>query len=204
MTQSQTVRVATCHDPAEATLIGTVLEAHGIAAMIPSGASSAGVMAVGFITHVFVHADDAEQAAALIAEMRAAPAVDVDDDGDDDDRKDAEGDDAGAAGGGRPEDDLSLVLDRRKRVGGVILMAVMIQFGTAHMTTGAWRRGIALAVLELTGIAVIADGNRLGLAMVAVAVVLDAMGAVLRVRRLRRRSNLPVAQLRGSRSRDPR
>jgi hypothetical protein len=156
--------------------------------MIPAGASSAGVMAVGFVTHVFVRADDAEQAAALIAQMRATPGIEDDEEEDDDDRR----------------ADLSLTIDRRKKVGGVVLIGVMIQFGTGHMSTGAWGRGFALALLEIAGIIVLSEGNRVGIAMVVAAVVCDVVGGVMRARRLGAPSTLPVAQLRAPRSRDPR
>jgi hypothetical protein len=149
-------------------------------------------MAVGFITHVFVQAEDAEEAAALIAQMRAAPVV-----GEDEGEEDA--DDGAAASA-----DLSLTLDRRKKVGGVVLIGVMIQFGTGHISTGAWGRGIALALLEIAGIIVLSEGDRIGIAMVVAAVVCDVVGGVMRARRLGAPSRLPVAQLRAPRSRDPR
>jgi hypothetical protein len=186
VTQSKTVQVATCHDPGEATLIRTVLSAHGIAAIIPEGASSAGVMAVGFRTHVFVDADDAEEATALIAEMRAAPSADEPDEADD------EPDERAPAG--QPE--LNVAIDRRKRVGALVLVAVGLQFGTAHLFSGAWKRGLALAALEIYGIRTLWHGHRWGAAVVVAAVLMDLVGSIVRAyQRASPSSRLPVARL---------
>lgn len=171
-------------------MIRSMLSAHGIEAMIPGGGAQAGVAAVGFVTHVFVDPEDAEQAAALIAEMRAtaAPAADDDDD-----------DDAAPASAA----DLNTTLERRTRGGAVVLLAVMIQFGTGHMSTGAWKRGFALAALEIFGIRMLWTGNRLGTVVVVGAVVLDLVGAVIRTyRRASPASRLPVARLSPPRPRD--
>jgi hypothetical protein len=72
MSDQRTVRVATCHDPAEATIIRMVLLAHGIEAIIPGEgtASLVGITAAGFRAYVYVAADHAAEALALITDMR--------------------------------------------------------------------------------------------------------------------------------------
>ncbi len=189
VSDQRTVRVATCHDPAEATVIRAVLSAHGIEAMIPGeGAHSVGTAAVGFVTHVFVDAGDAEDAAALIAGMRDdTPAGDADAGADDDDG---------------PWDgtvDVAVVVDRRKRLGAAVLLSLAPTFGTGHMSTGAWKRGIGLAAVEFVGIRHAVAGNKLGLVLVVAAVLVDLIGAVVRVRRRGAPASLPAARLRRAR-----
>ncbi|MBE7447602.1 MAG: DUF2007 domain-containing protein [Kofleriaceae bacterium] len=201
MSDQRTVRVATCHDPAEATMIRTVLSAHGIDAMIPGEASaSLGTAAVGFITHVFVDAEDAEDAAALIHELREGPAPgagDADDgtaDGDGADGPPAEEGAADADGAGAA---VALVAGRRVSLVAVVVLAMTPGFGTAHMATGAWKRGLALAAVELVGVRHAVSGNRLGVLLIVLAVVADLIGGVVRVRARRRREApaLPEARI---------
>lgn len=186
MSDQRTVRVATCHDPAEATVIRSVLEAHGIDAIIPGEQSaSLGTAVVGFRTHVFVDSADAEAASELIAGMReggAEPDADAEDDRDEDD-------DA------LVQSDVAVVVDRRVRLGATVLLALVVSFGTAHMSTGAWKRGVALAALELVGILRVAAGNKAGAALVALAVLADLVGAVMRVRARGAPAPLPTATL---------
>lgn len=174
-------------------MIRSMLSAHGIEAMIPGGGAQAGVAAVGFVTHVFVDPEDAEQAAALIAELRTSGPP-----GEDDDEDAAPGDDEEVA----PAAELNVTLERRTRGGAVVLLAVMIQFGTGHMSTGAWKRGFALAALEIFGIRMLWTGERFGTVIVVGAVVLDLVGAVIRTyRRASPASRLPVARLAAPRPR---
>ena len=141
MSDQRTVRVATCHDPAEATVIRSVLEAHGIDAIIPGEQSaSLGTAVVGFRTHVFVDAGDAETATELIAQLRDGGGQMDSEDEDEDER-----DDEGALA----TTDVAVTVDRRVRMGATVLLALVITFGTAHMSTGAWKRGVAFAAIEL-------------------------------------------------------
>src|SRR5207253_905662 len=76
MSDQRTVRVATCNDQAESALIRAVLSAHGIEAIIPGDAvPHMGLGGVAFQSVVFVREDQAEDAAALIADMREGRAV---------------------------------------------------------------------------------------------------------------------------------
>lgn len=188
MSDQRTVRVATCHDPAEATVIRSVLEAHGIDAIIPGEQSaSLGTAVVGFRTHVFVDAGDAETASELIAQLR---------DGggqmDSQDEDEGEGDDEASLA----TTDVAVTVDRRVRMGATVLLALVITFGTAHMSTGAWKRGVALAAIELVGILRVAAGDRWGAGLVAAAILADLVGAVLRVHARGAPAKLPTATLR--------
>jgi hypothetical protein len=201
VSDQRTVRVATCHDPAEATLIRSILTAHGIEAMIPGeGAASVGVAAVGFITHVFVGADHAEDAAALIAQMRAGVSELVEDEEED---GEVERDGSGAV---MPSaTDVAVVVDQRLWRGIAVLFALVPTFGAGHMATGAWKRGLMLGAVELVGLRHVVAGNAWGTALIVAAVLVDFIGALVRVRRRIAPAPLPVARVappvRGSRSR---
>ncbi len=187
MSDQRTVRVATCHDPAEATVIRSVLEAHGIDAIIPGEQSaSLGTAVVGFRTHVFVDAGDAETATELIAQLRDGGGQMDSEDEDEDER-----DDEGALA----TTDVAVTVDRRVRMGATVLLALVITFGTAHMSTGAWKRGVAFAAIELVGILRVAAGDRWGAGLVAAAILADLVGAVLRVHARGAPAKLPTATL---------
>jgi hypothetical protein len=137
---------------------------------------------------VFVDSEDAEEAAALIAELRdASPAEGAED-------EDEDGDEASLGGGGAPAD-VAVVVDRRKRMGATVLLALVITFGTGHLSTGAWRRGVALAAVEIVGMRYATAGNRWGVALIALAVFADLLGAVIRVRQRGAPAKLPTAMV---------
>ena len=78
-------------------------------------------------------------------------------------------------------DAFHLRIDRRRRTGIALLLGCCITFGTAHMFTRAWLRGIALGALELVGILQVAAGHRAGTIAIVGAVAADVIGAVWRV-----------------------
>ena len=113
---------------------------------------------------------------------------DPDDRRDDADRCDADGrrgaddpDDALARSVRVASDAFHLQIDRRRRTGIALLLGCCITFGTAHMFTRAWLRGIALGALELVGILQVAAGHRAGTIAIVGAVAADVIGAVWRV-----------------------
>jgi hypothetical protein len=189
MSDQRTVRVATCRDSAEVAVIRSVLEAHGIHPIIPGEVvSSIGPHLTAFAVPVFVHEDDVEEAEVLIAELRAST-PNLDEHGELIYRED-EDDDTELA-----RSDVAVVVDRRVRMGATVLLALVLTFGTGHMSTGAWKRGFALAALELVGIRHAAAGNKLGVAVIAFAVLVDLVGSVLRVRARGAPAKLPTATL---------
>jgi hypothetical protein len=94
-------------------------------------------------------------------------------------------------------DSIQLRIERRRRTGVVLLLACFLTFGTAHMFTRAWGRGIALAGLEILGFMCIGARGDMGGALVAAAILGDLIGALWRVRTAPR-STLPEARVRGS------
>jgi Putative prokaryotic signal transducing protein len=71
---------------------------------------------------------------------------------------------------------------RRRRTGAVLLLSVLLGFGTAHMSTGAWGRGVAIAALNVAGFAYVAIGQAsLGGWLLFGARFADMFGALWRV-----------------------
>lgn len=189
MSDQRTVRVATCNDPAETALIRSVLSAHGIEAIIPGEATPTMSMGIAaFRSAVFVLEEHAEEATELIAGLREGIPEMADEDEDDDAFA---GDDALAT----KEPDVAVVVDRRVRMGATVLLALVVTFGTAHMSTGAWKRGFALAAVEVVGIRHLAAGHRWGILLVLGAVLADIAGAIVRVRKRGAPAKLPTATL---------
>ena len=128
---------------------------------------------------IWVDEDDAEEATALLADLRVR-----DDRGD----PDASDDDHDVvADPGSPEDDepasaLQHRIESRRRTGVVLLLGCFVSFGTAHMFARAWARGVALAALEIIGFIQIGAGHALGGVAVGAAILGDLAGALWRVR----------------------
>jgi hypothetical protein len=60
------------------------------------------------------------------------------------------------------------------------------------MATGAWVRGLVLAVMEMVGLRYLLLGERFGTAIILAAVITDLTGALWR---LRRQQTLPTARI---------
>ena len=71
---------------------------------------------------------------------------------------------------------------RHRRTGAVLLLSVIPGFGAAHMSTGAWGRGVMLAALNVAGIVyAVSDQPRLGGLLLFGARFVDMFGALWRV-----------------------
>lgn len=166
----QRVRIGTCHGPTDASLVRSMLAAHDIQSVV-SGEQHAnllGGLGGGFIQmDIWVAADDAEQAAALIRELRA-------------------GDHADFADDDEPDDAPAFVeeIEKRRHLGVVLLLAFCVTFGTAHMYLGAWAIGVLLAITELAALTQLGDSPELGVSILLGTIAFDALGAIRRVRRL--------------------
>ena len=203
------VRIGTCSNPADAALVRSVFAAHEIDVVIGAEhhASLLGPLGGAFLSlDIWVAEVDAEEAAALLHDLRERGAEATPDGEDEDHEEDGDaaegsaGDDAGQPtpappAPSAPSESLRWRLDRRRRTGVVLLLGTFITFGTAHMFTRAWMRGIALAGLEILGFRYLAAGNSLGGAMVLSAIIYDLSGAIWRVR-MAPRTSLPVARVR--------
>jgi hypothetical protein len=195
--------------------------AHGIAAVVgaENHAGMLGGLGGGFLSlDIWVDGEDQDEAVALLRDFRERDDGQTDEDEDDDDAFDGEGDAAfdaaardaadaagdaaGTFGSGSERspdraDSVQLRIERRRRTGVVLLLGCFLTFGTAHMFTRAWARGIALAGLEILGFMYIGDRGNVGGLLVAGAILGDLIGALWRVRTAPG-SVLPEARVRGS------
>jgi Putative prokaryotic signal transducing protein len=187
------VRIGTCANPADAAFVRSMFAARGIAVVIAAEhhASLLGAIGSGFLSlDIWVAAEDAEDAAALLRDLRESDAGDA-------------AADAAGAPDGDPADacddgddfDVQAYTERRRRTGLAILLACFVTFGTGHMVTGAWLRGVLLAAIETLGIRLLVHGNRIGSALIVATVAADLIGALWRLRAASP-PPLPVARIR--------
>lgn len=178
------VRIGTCSGPADAALVRSVFAAHDLRVFVSGEqhANMLGGMAGTFLSlDIWVAEEDAEEAAALLHEVRNHQPG-----GDEDEIEESDAE---------PEDDHVVHrIDRRRGTGIVILLGVCVTFGTAHMYTRAWLRGMALAGFELFAFRYFAVQPAVAAAMLAGCVAADLIGALVRVRS--NRPTLPRARLR--------
>lgn len=196
------VRIGTCSGPADVALVRAAFDAHGIHIAINAEmhASVLGGLGGAFVPlHIMVDEGDAEEAAALLADLRdhdhGAQAGDhpegAPEDADAPDAVpsavDADEDDSGRA------EDVGERITRRRRTGIVLLLGVCVTMGTAHMSTGAWFRGIFLAGVEAYAFTLIVADVPLGWLLFFGAIATDVIGAMWRVRR--QTTQLPIARV---------
>ena len=88
-------------------------------------------------------------------------------------------------------------LARRRDTRIAVVLALVLTFGTAHMFTRAWKRGFGLAAAEIAGFALLFQGaqGELGALVVVGCMVLDAIGAVFRVRSRPPPPSLPAMRI---------
>ena len=184
------VRIGTCADPSDAALLRSVFAARGIGVVIGAEhhASLLGPIGGAFLSlDIWVASDDAEEAAALLHDLRTGGHA-----------ADGEATDADAEAGPPDEDDRELEYEhrirteQRRRASLAILLGCFVTFGTAHMVTGAWARGLVLAAVEMVGLRYLLLGERFGTAIILAAVIADLTGALWR---LRRQQTLPTARI---------
>lgn len=180
------VRIGTCANPADAALVRSMFAARGIGVVIGAEhhASLLGPIGGSFLSlDIWVASDDAEDAAALLRDLREGGPAEAD---------------AGTEAAPPDEDDAELEHERkvrteqRQRAGLAILLGCFVTFGTAHMVTGAWVRGLVLAAIEVVGIRYLVHGEKLGTAIILAAVIADLTGALWR---LRGQQTLPTARV---------
>lgn len=207
LTVAGRVRIGTCADPAEAALVKSAFAAFELDAVIAAEhhASLLGAVGSSFLSlDIWVDGDDAEEAAALLRDLRnhgaprgeptdlaeAAPAPALPDDTGADAANAPDPDDADD-----PDGDVRLRTVRRRRASVALLVGCFITFGTAHMSIGAWRRGLGLAALEVFGFWQIMHHGGFGPLTVVAAIVGDLIGTLALVRAANRPA-LPAARVR--------
>lgn len=158
-------------------------------------ASLLGPLGASFLSlDIWVAEADGEEAAALLRDFREGDGgADLGGDagGPFDGALVVDNDDDGDLTGGVAQARTDLV----RRTVLALLLGCCVTFGTAHMSTRAWMRGIALAGLEILGLRYVFARDALGVFLIVAAVVYDVVGALWRVRTAPR-ATLPVARLR--------
>jgi hypothetical protein len=181
--ESGRTRVATLRDPNEVALVKSIFGAHGIEAVIvgENHASMLGGLGGAFISlDVWVESEDAEEASELIRQLREGAPHDDEEDEDDDE------DDAPS-----PHREL----ENRRKVGVAVLLSFCITFGTGHMYAGYGMRALALLALEVFGLVQLGTAPLLGAALAGGAIILDAIGSTLAIRRDLAAQQLPTARI---------
>lgn len=148
-------------------------QAHDIPVVINGEhhASMLGGLAGTFIPlHIVVAEEDAETAAALLRDLRDGEAASA---------EQLASEEAEEEWSGEPPVDVKLMQRRRTLV--VVLLALCLSFGTAHMYTRAWFRGLALAGLEILAIQYLFAERAVGGVLLVACVVVDLIGALWRV-----------------------
>lgn len=178
-----------------------VLTGHDIPVFIngQNAAPMLGLASSAVALDVWVAQADAEQAVALIRELReggegalADDEIPADDTGEPVD--DADDEPAAATVG-----DTLTRMGKRKRIALAITVGVFMQHGTAHMSARAWTRGFVLAGVQLLGWRTLAIGNpRGGIAIIAATVLMDILGALMVIAQSQP-SDLPTARVRKAR-----
>lgn len=186
-------RIGTCSGPADAALVRSVFEAHGIPIVINAEhhASVLGGLGGAFVPlHIYVDEEHAEDAAALLADLRARDASDPELPDDEEDADERSSD----------EVPVDLLVARRRRTMIALLLGLSVTFGAAHASTGAWFRAMALAGLEVVAIRHLVAGNTdLGTFLLVATIATDVIGGIWRARTLTpqpRKAQLPVARAR--------
>lgn len=169
----------------------SMFTARGIAIVIGAEhhASLFGAMNNSFLSlDIWVDAEDGDEAIALLSDLRnrtpgGADGTESPDEDDEDDEDD------------QPGEPMHVQLERRRRTAVVLLLGLFFTFGTAHMYTRAWLRGLALAAIEIAGLWQIVHHHEAGGFAIMTAVVVDVVGATWRVR-ASRNAQLPAAHAR--------
>ena len=189
------MRIGTCSGPADAALVRSMFSAHGIDVVV-GAEHHAGMLAGlggGFLSlDIWVDEEDSEDATALLHDLRERN--DALDDETDDDDDEYDGDEHGDASRSAPAATVHQRVDQRRRTAVALILGCCVTFGTAHMFTGAWTRGITLAAIELAGIFQASAGHLAGGVVAVAAVVVDLTGSLWRIRATRRTA-LPAARL---------
>jgi hypothetical protein len=209
------VRIGTCSGPAEAAFVRSVFDAHDLPVLI-SGEQHASVLGGlgGFVRlDIFVAEQDAEDAAALLRDIREGDhAISEDDDLSDSagaapDGDDRSGDGLGADRDERAEADglwnaqsvaseppevvarqapgndvpTAAVFDPRRRRTAAALLLSVPGLGAAHIWTGAWGRGLAIATANGFGIWAFSKGYPAAAPLLVGLRFIDLAGALWRI-----------------------
>lgn len=181
-----TVSVGRCYSMAEAMMIRSLLGARGIEAIIPGMGAGAPALAAtsGFSSHVLVLREHAEEAAALLVELREGQ--------DDSSLAEAQegesplaGEDGGELAPDEAADEASSALTtsdpleqaaRRRRVAATIGIGLFLPFGAGHLLNGAPLRALGLALVQMLALRSLVAGNPLAGLVVGAVLLTDLIG----------------------------
>jgi putative signal transducing protein len=138
------VHIGTCSGPAEVALVRAAFQAHDIPVLINAEhhASILGGLGGVFVPlHIYVAEEDAEQGAALLADLRDHDRAEDATDGDDAIPAEA---DAGHDSG--PLDVTAARIEARRRIGIMLVLAMCVMFSFAYWADRPQIGGIVLAI----------------------------------------------------------
>jgi hypothetical protein len=164
------VKLVGCGNNAEAAFIRSLLEANGIFAYVQGEhhRSMLGMIGAYIDLRVLVRARDLDAARKLLANAEEdLEAAEVDGEAEARPPEEVEASEALVPEAGRP----------RRSFIVAIALAALPGFGCAHFYARRARRAAAFAAAELAGLIYLVAGHPIGIALVGLAVVLDAAGA---------------------------
>ncbi len=185
----RTVSVGECFGMGEAMMIEATLKARGIHAIIPGLSSGTTAYYSGFTSQILVNEDQAEEARAIVVELRENQQASSDADGSADDEAEEE------AGPARHAPDVRRSsTDVRRWRFVTMLVSLTITFGLGHLVNRAWLRGMMIAGVEALGFYYWSYGqSKVASALIISAIAYDVIGGFLIARGGRPTS--PKAQL---------
>lgn len=196
-----TVSVGRCYSMAEAMMIRSLLGARGIEAIIPGLGLGALAATTGFSSQVLVPREHAEEAAALLVELREGqsesalaeaqegePSLAETQEGD---SSLAEEDQATEASSALTTADPLEQAARRRRVAATLGIGLFLPFGTGHLLNGAPLRALGLALVQMLALRSLATGNPLAGLVIGAVLLTDLIGGSMLAWR---GPSLPVAR----------
>ena len=185
----RTVSVGECFGMGEAMMIEATLKARGIHAIIPGLSSGTTAYYSGFTSKILVNEDQAEEARAIVVELRESQQASSDADGSADDEAEEE------AGPARHAADVRRSsTDVRRWRFVTMLVSLTITFGLGHLVNRAWLRGMMIAGVEALGFYYRSYGqSKVASTLIISAIAYDVIGGFLIARGGRPTS--PKAQL---------
>lgn len=170
-------------------MITAALRSHGIHVFVNGEASSTmfSWAAAAIALDVWVDREEADEALALIRELREGGEAQLADDvrpADDtgapvDELEEAEAEERALAA---DQPDTLTRLGKRKRMALAVAVGLFIGHGTAHMSARAWKRGFVLAAVQILGWRTLLTGDpRMGAAIVVATIAMDLIGALLHI-----------------------
>lgn len=197
-----TVSVGRCYSMAEAMMIRSLLGARGIEAIIPGLGLGALAATTGFSSQVLVPREHAEEAAALLVELRegqSESALAEAQEGEPSLAETQEGDSSLAEEDEATEEVSSALTApdpleqaaRRRRVAATIGICLCLPLGAGHLLNGAPLRALGLALVQLLALRSLATGHPLAGLVFGAAQLTDLIGGSMLAWR---RPSLPVAR----------